>query len=254
MFKTKLIASLVHLLLSIVVISFVMGLIIYFWYPVDYLDLTRFREIALILICVDLVMGPILTFIVFNPKKASLIFDLSVIAFLQFIALGYGCYTLYQDHPLFVTFTIDRFTIVTAKDADPKNAKYDEYKISKLSSPVVAFVALPESIEDRNELILGVMSGAPDLDKRIDLYKPYRENIHTASTRALKTQLIIKDREKAPALVEYFEAYKEASDKHLLFPITGPTKHAIIAIDKDSGKLVSVINIDPWKYARKKQI
>jgi hypothetical protein len=204
---------------------------IYFWYPTDYLDLTRFREIALILICVDLVMGPILTFIVFNPKKSSLVFDLSVIAFLQLIALGYGCYTLYQDHPLFVTFTIDRFTIVTAKDADPKTAKYDEYKISKLSSPVVAFAALPETIENRNELILGVMSGAPDLDRRIDLYKPYMENIHTASKRVLDQQLLIEDREKVPALAKYFEAYKDTSDEHLLFPLTGPTEHAIIAID-----------------------
>lgn len=251
MFKNKSIAFLTHLLLSLVVVSLVMGLIVYFWYPTDYLNLTRFKEIALILICVDIVMGPILTFIVYNPDKASIRFDLAVIGVLQLTALGYGCYALYQNHPLYITFTVDRFTIVTAQDARPETAKFDEYKISKISPPKLAFADLPETVEQRNALMLGVISGEPDLDRRIDLYKPYTKNIPTVAHRSLDAKKIFSNTKNAPVTAEYLNKFRKTNSDNIFFPITGPVKHAILAINKLTGKPVAVINIEPWKFTRK---
>ncbi len=39
-------------------------------------------------------------------------------------ALFYGAYSLFQIHPVYVTFNVDRFTIVTAKDAAPQKSWY----------------------------------------------------------------------------------------------------------------------------------
>ena len=46
--------------------------------------------LILLMIGVDVVIGPLLTLIVFDPKKKHLKFDLVVIAALQLAALAYG--------------------------------------------------------------------------------------------------------------------------------------------------------------------
>ncbi len=72
MFKTKLKASGIHLLLSLIVISLAIGLIIYFWFPSSLVRVSNFKEIALLIVVIDLILGPLLTFIVFKPKKKGL--------------------------------------------------------------------------------------------------------------------------------------------------------------------------------------
>ena len=80
----------------------------------------------------------------FQPNKKSLKFDLSVIAAIQLSALIYGAYALYQVHPVYITFNVDRFTLVSARDAEPEKAKYDEYKVSKFTTGNLAFAKMPD--------------------------------------------------------------------------------------------------------------
>ena len=134
MFINKLKASIIHLGLSILLVGLVIGSVLFFFFPQMFISVTDFKEVAALIISVDLILGPILTFVVFQPNKKSLKFDLSVVAAIQLTALVYGAYALYQIHPVFITFNVDRFTIVNARDADPEKALYDEYKVSKLST------------------------------------------------------------------------------------------------------------------------
>ena len=55
------------------------------------------QEISLFLVVgIDVVLGPLLTLIVFHPKKKSLIWDLAVIVAVQLGALGYGVWVMAQ--------------------------------------------------------------------------------------------------------------------------------------------------------------
>jgi len=69
MFKIKLKASFIHLLLSIFFVGIVIGCIFFFFFPKLFIGVSDFKEIAFILITVDLILGPILTFVVFKPNK-----------------------------------------------------------------------------------------------------------------------------------------------------------------------------------------
>ena len=55
----------------------------------------------MLMLGVDVVLGPLLTFLVFNPHKKlrEIISDLVIVGFVQLGALGYGVYTVYQEHP-----------------------------------------------------------------------------------------------------------------------------------------------------------
>jgi hypothetical protein len=58
------------------------------WYPQHYFAAMGGTTLILLLIGVDVVIGPLITLIVFDPKKKSLRFDLAVIAVLQLGALS----------------------------------------------------------------------------------------------------------------------------------------------------------------------
>lgn len=254
MLKEKLKASIVHLIISVIIVSLTVGLITYFWYPLNYLYITRFVQIVVVLVCVDLVMGPVLTFVVYNAKKASLKFDLAVIAILQIAALGYGGYMLFQNHPLYVTFTIDRYTLVSAQDADPEKAQYEEYKISKLSSPQLAFAALPETQEAKNKLMLGVIGGAKDLDQRTDLYKPYLKNLAAINAKSIEKDRIFADKENKPEVAKFISQYGHSIEDYIFLPLNGHTKHVIVAVNKNTGQPITTIDVDPWQYKQKVKV
>jgi hypothetical protein len=71
-----------------------------------------------ILVGVDVTIGPLLTLIIFDTRKKSLRFDLSVIAFLQIVALAYGVYIMFEARPVYTAFVKDRFEVVPADQLD----------------------------------------------------------------------------------------------------------------------------------------
>ena len=105
------------------------------WYPAPYFQVSGLLGIMLMLVAIDLIIGPLLTFIIFKPKKPSLKFDLSVIAVIQIVALAYGAMAVYQGHPVYVAYTVDRFTLVSVGEADPAKARYNEFKVSTYGEP-----------------------------------------------------------------------------------------------------------------------
>jgi len=75
----KLKASFVHLLLSVLIISVFFFFAVSYWFPNDILALTGIKEILIMILLIDVIIGPALTFLVFNPIKKSLKFDLTTI-------------------------------------------------------------------------------------------------------------------------------------------------------------------------------
>ena len=62
---------------------------------------------------VDLVLGPLLTLIVFNRSKASLKIDLSIIACLQLGALIYGVWEVFHQRPIFQVVSHNAIYVIT---------------------------------------------------------------------------------------------------------------------------------------------
>lgn len=77
-----------------------------------------------ILAGVDVVLGPLLTLIVFKPGKPSLKFDMSVIVLVQLVALLCGATIIYQQRPTFTVFGMDRFSSIPAKEVEFEKLKF----------------------------------------------------------------------------------------------------------------------------------
>ena len=84
----------IHLLISIAIAGAVLALMLGLWYGPTLFQAMGGAGLALILIGVDVVLGPALTLVVFRSGKRGLKFDLTAIALLQVVALLYGCYVV----------------------------------------------------------------------------------------------------------------------------------------------------------------
>jgi hypothetical protein len=124
---TRFRAAGVHLAIS-ALIGLALGLLFWFVvYPPPLLEAIGGDKIFLMLLGIDIVLGPLLTFIVFKVGKKTLKFDLAVIALLQIAAMIYGLSFLWQGRPAYIAALGHRFDVVRAVDikvgeADPPAA------------------------------------------------------------------------------------------------------------------------------------
>ncbi len=251
MFKQKIKAASLHLLLSAIFITLSIGAVLYFWFPDSLIHVSNFKEISLLIISIDLVLGPLLTFVVFSPQKKSLKFDLGVVAIIQIAAFSYGIFSLYQVHPVYIAFNVDRFTLVRAIDAKPEKAIDNTFKISKLSSPKLVVAKLPTDEQEQSDLLMEVLDGAPDIALRPNLYHPYADNIQDILTKSLDPKLIFKDEESKKKLSVFINTHGKKKEDYAYLPIEGISNDAIWVLNKVNAKPIGIIDIDPWKVVSK---
>lgn len=79
------------------------------------------HEIFLLIVGIDVVLGPLLTLTVFKSSKKSLKFDLAVIAVLQVCAMMYGVSTLLEARPVYVAALGKEFQVVQATEVTDAN-------------------------------------------------------------------------------------------------------------------------------------
>ena len=114
-------AATVHLVLSLLVAALAAVLVFVLWYPYPYRDLVGGLKLFLLIVGVDVVCGPLLTTVIFNPAKprAELTRDLVLVGIIQLAALAYGMYSVALARPVHMVFEVDRLHIVTAADVQP---------------------------------------------------------------------------------------------------------------------------------------
>ena len=127
--------ALKHLAVSGLIAGLCAALVFFVWYPYPYDELASGRELFALLISVDVVIGPMLSLVVYNPKKPrrELWRDLGVVFALQLFALGYGLHSVTQARPVWLAFEGDRFRVVALPDIDSADLGKAPGNLSRLS-------------------------------------------------------------------------------------------------------------------------
>lgn len=107
-----------HFCISLGVAALAALLVFVLWYPYPYREISGGRELFLLVVSVDVVLGPLITFAIFNRAKGwpHLRRDLAVVGLLQLSGLAYGLYTVHLARPVHLVFEYDRFRVVHAAD------------------------------------------------------------------------------------------------------------------------------------------
>lgn len=122
--KSALRAAFVHLLLSASLAVIVAALVFGMWFPAPFREMLASQQLFVLIVGVDVMCGPLLTLIVFNPAKSrgELRRDLALIGMIQLSALGYGVHALSYARPVALVYEVDRFRVVTFADLEESEA------------------------------------------------------------------------------------------------------------------------------------
>ncbi|MDK4689031.1 hypothetical protein [Kingella negevensis] len=100
-FKAKFQAAGIHFSLSVAIFLALAAWIYWVLYPSFYFTMSGGEQGLRLMLGVDVVLGPLLTFLIFNPHKKmrEIILDLVLVGMVQFAALGYGLHVVYREQP-----------------------------------------------------------------------------------------------------------------------------------------------------------
>lgn len=170
-------AASVHLLCSVLFAGLTAGLVFGLWYPFPYRELSGGRELFLLIVSVDVVCGPLLTLVLFNPAKprAELWRDLGLVVLIQLGAMGYGLWTVWQARPLFLVQEVDRFKVVAAPDLRGASIAGLPPALQPgwFSGPLTVATREPKDAAERQTVLFESLQGGRDFAERPEFYLPY---------------------------------------------------------------------------------
>ena len=143
-----------HLVVCVLVATIAALLVFLIWYPAPWRQMLGVESIFLMLMGIDIVCGPLLTFILASSQKPkrTLVLDLSVVAMIQVAALGYGMWSVFVARPVVVAFEVDRFVVVSANEVASKELDEAPLSLRHLSWIGPRYVATRSSLTADEQL------------------------------------------------------------------------------------------------------
>lgn len=249
---SKLQAFLIHLTGSALVVGTLCAVIFFVWYPAPYFAAKGASGVLLVLIGVDLILGPTLTLILFRPRKPGLVFDLSVILTIQLAALVYGTTALYQERPYYLVFAVDRLEILAYKDVDSSMIEYEELRRKPFIGPILAVASLPEGQDEFQRLLEETaFEGKPDIERRPEFWSPYANRSDDVIARARSlAELLERYPETRTEISKLTESLDAEIDDLAYIPLVGRETSFAFVIDAETATPIDIIDVDPWSDAR----
>ena len=200
------------------------------------------------LIFVDLILGPLLVFIVFKEGKKYLNFDINVLLGIQIIAFIFGAYSLFLKHPAYAVFTGDRFTLTNVSEIYPYQPWYKDFGRLFLSSPALVIAKLPDDEQQKSNLILDiVLNQQPDIDKRPQYYHSFNAHRETIFSKSISANNLFSNPAAKQKLQQFMTQQKGKIADYAFFPLQGnDKKHVIWVFNRQTTLPVGIIESDPW--------
>lgn len=249
--RERLAASGMHATACLLVASGVIALVYLGWYPAPLDRICGVGEMLALLLAVDLTLGPVLTFIVFDRRKKSLYLDLTCIALVQIAALLYGLYTVEAGRPHYLVFVKDRFEVVSLADlrqSDREAASGNRDTEVAWFEPRVIAAELPTSDEARKNLLFESVLVGRDVQHFPKQYRDYASQAVLAANRAQPlSELRTLNPEGHDALHSAIERSGLPESRLRFLPIKGPVGDAAMLVDASSGAIKGMIGLQPWR-------
>lgn len=248
--RDRLQASAIHLALSLSIAMLAAMLVFGVWYPYPYREMSGGRELFLLVVAVDIILGPLITLIVFNRTKPlpELRRDLAVVAILQLSALGYGVWTVSVARPVHMVFEYDRFRVVHAIDVAPELLAQTPSSINALPLTGPNLLALRPFKDEKEKMdaTLAALQGV-SLASRPDLWQPYAQSIPdvlkvASPARELKTRFPDRTAEIERVLADAGRKPEEV----LFLPMVGRKSFWTVFLDPITADIVATMPLDSF--------
>lgn len=243
-------AALKHLAVSVLVALMVGALVFGVWYPSPYDELAGGQDLFWLVIVVDVVCGPLLTLVIFNPKKPrnELARDIGLVVLIQLAALIYGLNSVAQARPVWLAFEGSRFRVVSVPDLADQNLGEAPESLRSLSwtGPKLLGVKLAQPTDqDYQQSVLRSLDGLHPA------FRPSRWQSYESQVPDLLQVLQPVDRllTKQPSKAGMVRAaLKDWEPEALGFLplVSGDVSDWVVIVRRDTGQPISYLAVDGY--------
>lgn len=241
-------AAILHLLFSAgatLVASLVVFLV---WFPPPFAQIAGGFQLFLLVVSVDVVIGPALTAVVASPGKSrrEFVFDVAVIVVVQCAALGYGAYTMALARPVALVHEVDLFRLVSAADLEASSLakSQPQFQILSWRGPRLIVAVKPERLDEQLRSIELSLAGV-QLAMLPEYWRDYDKYVDLVWSSARPIQLLLARYPAATADVAKAAAASGESPQALRFlPLVARRKGWVALVALRNATIVGYLPLD----------
>lgn len=234
-----------HLSISLMIALFVVVLVFFIWYPVPLATAVGVTHIFLIILAIDIIVGPFLGLLVYKHGKKTLKFDLGVIILLQILALCYGVYSIEQGRPAWIAYNVDRFELVRKNEiiTDHIEQALPQFQHPSWFKPQWVGVEFAKDANVRSDDLFAEALGGISIAQKPERYVDFSKTTTQLKqrTKNLKELNQYNDVQQVERIVS---KYPQAIG---FVPLKANAVDMTVLINKDTGEVVKIVDLRPWK-------
>lgn len=235
---------LAHFSISLLVACIAMSIVFFLWYPLPLAKAVGVTHIFLMMLAIDVIVGPVLGSLVYKEGKKSLKFDLAVIILIQLSAFVYGFYSIAQGRPAWIVYSVDRFQVIRKNDIalQPKvEVKFEYQNISWIGAKFVG-VELSKNKEQKQKDMFNAVLGLT-LAQQPDRYIPFSQVQQDIQKNSQDLKLLNQFNNQQ-VVANILNQYPSAN---AWVPLKAYAVDMVVLLNKNKGAVVKIVDLRPWK-------
>ncbi|WP_202740439.1 MULTISPECIES: TfpX/TfpZ family type IV pilin accessory protein [Acinetobacter] len=234
-----------HLVISFFIALIVVGVVFFIWYPFPLAKAVGVTHIFLMMLAIDVIIGPSLGLLVYKEGKKTLKMDLSIIILIQIIALGYGVYSIAQGRPAWLAYNVDRFELIRNNEILREQIAQasPQYQQPSWLKPQLVGVEFAKDKNIRGDEMFAEVLGGISIAQKPERYVPLDNVKKQIQQRAQNLDVLNQFNDKA--LVEKtLSNYPQAT---AFVPLKANAVDMTVLINTEKGEVVKIVDLRPWK-------
>jgi len=240
-------AFLIHLGISALLYVVLLYLIVFHWYPQPYFAADGGWQGVQLITGVDLVLGPMLTLMVYRRGKPGLKFDLALIAAFQAVALVWGTWLVYGQRTAAVVFASGRFNTLSAEQIVDAGERAMRMVSESATRPPYMLVRMPTNNKEELKLIFETVQSGIPLTLHGERYEYISADNRTVILdSAIDIERRVADFDDDRAELDAFLARHGGQTADYAFvPLACRYRFLLLALNRKNGAVVDSLDIRP---------
>ena len=234
-----------HLAISAIIAFLAIIIVFCVWYPFPLAKAIGVTYIFLMLLAIDIIVGPVLGFIVYKEGKKSLKMDLGVIIIIQLAALFYGIYSIFEGRPAWLVYNVDRFELVRNNEIVENNIAdaMPQFQHPSWGKPQYVAVEFAKDNETRNDDTFAEALGGISIAQRPERYVELTQAKNQIQQRALQ----LKELEQYNSKTEVKKTLAKYPKADAWLPLKANAVDMVVLVNKESASIIKIVDLRPWQ-------
>ena len=238
-------AAAFHSILCALVAAVLLGLFWFIWYPWPLFDAVGGTEIFLMLLGIDVALGPLLTFVVFKAGKKSLKLDLALIGGVQIAALAYGVFVLLAGRPVYIAALGHRFDLIQANEIGAEQLGTSGGTLPRWGPRLVG-TKQAISIKERERMMFSGLAGA-DYGHYLEYHVPIESMRLELLANAQPISALRNNDPSRYAAITAWLASHGHNDRTAVFQgLKARSVDMVVILDASTAAVVGIAPFKPW--------